>query len=135
MKRLAPFPHISLTSGHGSIPVHCVEVLGLMRRTRWSSQGFRRFIIGSTLRYRQTLADSQVPIPNPSQPRSLDNIRSETAQKLENSRRNEGIKKDSLLANDNISNKEQRKADWAIMKEMSRYLWPKVEPTCRRSRT
>ena len=24
-----------------------------------------------------------------------------------------------------MTNKEQRKADWAIMKEMSRYLWPK----------
>lgn len=23
-------------------------------------------------------------------------------------------------------NKEQRKADWAIMREMAKYLWPKV---------
>ena len=30
-----------------------------------------------------------------------------------------------LLAEKTTSNKEQRKADWAIMKEMSRYLWPK----------
>ncbi|KAF2477785.1 iron-sulfur clusters transporter-like protein atm1 [Lindgomyces ingoldianus] len=30
-----------------------------------------------------------------------------------------------LLAEPLVSNKEQRKADWAIMKEMSRYLWPK----------
>ena len=30
-----------------------------------------------------------------------------------------------LLAEQTVSNKEQRKADWAIMKEMSRYLWPK----------
>ncbi|KAK7550221.1 iron ABC-transporter-like protein [Phyllosticta paracitricarpa] len=30
-----------------------------------------------------------------------------------------------LLAEKTVSNKEQRKADWAIMKEMSRYLWPK----------
>ena len=29
------------------------------------------------------------------------------------------------LAVDNKSNKEQRKADWAIMKEMVQYLWPK----------
>lgn len=33
--------------------------------------------------------------------------------------------KDTLLAEQTVSNKEQRKADWAIMKEMSRYLWPK----------
>jgi hypothetical protein len=25
---------------------------------------------------------------------------------------------------------EQRKADWAIMKEMAKYLWPKVIPKC-----
>ena len=32
---------------------------------------------------------------------------------------------DALLAEQTVSNKEQRKADWAIMKEMARYLWPK----------
>jgi hypothetical protein len=32
---------------------------------------------------------------------------------------------DPLLQEQNLSNKEQRKADWAIMKEMSQYLWPK----------
>ncbi|KAF2108357.1 iron-sulfur clusters transporter-like protein atm1 [Lophiotrema nucula] len=30
-----------------------------------------------------------------------------------------------LLAEATVSNKEQRKADWAIIKEMSQYLWPK----------
>ncbi|KAI9723596.1 MAG: Iron-sulfur clusters transporter atm1, mitochondrial [Candelaria pacifica] len=34
-------------------------------------------------------------------------------------------KQDPLLAEKTVSNKEQRKADWAIMKEMVRYLWPK----------
>ena len=34
-------------------------------------------------------------------------------------------KTDSLLGQQTVSNKEQRKADWAIMKEMSKYLWPK----------
>jgi hypothetical protein len=31
-----------------------------------------------------------------------------------------------LLAEANLSAKGQRKADWGIIKEMSRYLWPKV---------
>ncbi|KAL1303950.1 hypothetical protein AAFC00_000400 [Neodothiora populina] len=31
----------------------------------------------------------------------------------------------SLLAEQTVSNKEQRKADWAIVKDMARYLWPK----------
>lgn len=33
--------------------------------------------------------------------------------------------KDALLAEQTVSNKEQRKADWAIIREMSHYLWPK----------
>jgi len=33
---------------------------------------------------------------------------------------------DPLLTEKTVSDKEQRKADWAIIKEMSRYLWPKV---------
>ncbi|KAF2213391.1 hypothetical protein CERZMDRAFT_66888 [Cercospora zeae-maydis SCOH1-5] len=35
------------------------------------------------------------------------------------------VKTDPLLAEQTISNKEQRKADWAIIKDMSKYLWPK----------
>jgi hypothetical protein len=35
-------------------------------------------------------------------------------------------KQDILLAERTVSNAEQRKADWAILKEMTRYLWPKV---------
>ena len=31
-----------------------------------------------------------------------------------------------LLAETVMATKEQRKADWAIMKEMAKYLWPKV---------
>jgi ATP-binding cassette subfamily B (MDR/TAP) protein 7 len=34
-------------------------------------------------------------------------------------------KTDPLLQEQTLTNKEQRKADWAIMKEMSQYLWPK----------
>lgn len=32
----------------------------------------------------------------------------------------------NLLSESAIANKEQRKADWAIMREMAKYLWPKV---------
>ena len=32
---------------------------------------------------------------------------------------------DPLLSDNPISTREQRKADWAIMKEMAQYLWPK----------
>lgn len=33
----------------------------------------------------------------------------------------------SPIAENAVSNKEQRKADWAIMKEMTKYLWPQVD--------
>lgn len=32
----------------------------------------------------------------------------------------------AFLAEQNVTNQEQRRADWAIMKEMAKYLWPKV---------
>ena len=35
-------------------------------------------------------------------------------------------KADLLLSGQSVSNNEQRKADWAILKEMSKYLWPSV---------
>lgn len=34
--------------------------------------------------------------------------------------------KGGLLSETTVGNKEQRKADWAIVKEMAKYLWPKV---------
>lgn len=35
-------------------------------------------------------------------------------------------KKGDLLSETTLGNKAQREADWAIMKEMTKYLWPKV---------
>lgn len=35
-------------------------------------------------------------------------------------------KQNDFMSEKTVSNKEQRKADWAIIREMSRYLWPKV---------
>lgn len=36
------------------------------------------------------------------------------------------LPKKELLNEGAIANKDQRKADWAIMREMAKYLWPKV---------
>jgi len=33
--------------------------------------------------------------------------------------------KDALLSERVVSDKEQRRADWAIIKDMAKYLWPK----------
>ena len=51
------------------------------------------------------------PITGPR--KSQENIKLETAKTLD------------LASEQKISNKAQRKADWAIIKEMSQYLWPK----------
>lgn len=49
----------------------------------------------------------------------------ETAKAVKQSNTATPPKQPSLLAEQTVSNKEQRKADWAIIKDMARYLWPK----------
>lgn len=62
-------------------------------------------------------------LPEVGQPES---VKLETVQPAAPLESNGVPKTDALLTEQTVSNKEQRKADWAIMKEMSRYLWPKV---------
>ncbi|KAI9816520.1 MAG: Iron-sulfur clusters transporter atm1, mitochondrial [Pycnora praestabilis] len=56
---------------------------------------------------------------------SPESIKPESVQKPKTAKPATAGKPDALLAEQTVSNKEQRKADWAIMKEMARYLWPK----------
>ena len=72
------------------------------------------------------------PIPDSIESRAEppDSLRPETIQKpitakSQAPRPEDAPKTDALLAEQTVSNKEQRKADWAIIKEMSTYLWPK----------
>ncbi|KAJ4303665.1 Iron-sulfur clusters transporter atm1, mitochondrial [Kalmusia sp. IMI 367209] len=62
-------------------------------------------------------ANGQEPLPSAPLPGSKDALQKTTAAKP--------AKPTTLLAEQTVSNKEQRKADWAIIKEMSHYLWPK----------
>lgn len=55
----------------------------------------------------------------------LENVKPEAVQRPDDAK-STGPKTDALLAEQTVSNKEQRKADWAIMKEMIQYLWPNV---------
>ncbi len=57
---------------------------------------------------------------------SIESVKPESLQKPEVTKAADLEKQDPLLAEKTVSNKEQRQADWAIMKEMVRYLWPKV---------
>ena len=61
----------------------------------------------------------------PSKADQAENVRPETMRKSED-QADRDVETDPLLSEQSVSNREQRKADWAIMKEMSRYLWPKV---------
>ena len=70
---------------------------------------------------------SITPLQRQSPPKAdtLEIVKPEAVQKQDDAK-SFGPKTDALLAEQTVSNKEQRKADWAIMKEMVRYLWPKV---------
>lgn len=63
-------------------------------------------------------------------PEQSESIKLETYQESNDAGPDVLPKTDALLSEQTLSNKEQRKADWAIMKEMARYLWPKVWQTC-----
>lgn len=58
-------------------------------------------------------------------PEKSESIKPESYEEPNKTKPDVAPKTDSLLAEQTVSNKEQRKADWAIMKEMARYLWPK----------
>ncbi len=57
---------------------------------------------------------------------SIEPVKPETVKKTPGAPVNQAPNTDGLLSEQTVSNKEQRRADWAIMKEMVQYLWPKV---------
>ncbi|KAL8681290.1 MAG: hypothetical protein Q9186_002601 [Xanthomendoza sp. 1 TL-2023] len=57
---------------------------------------------------------------------SIEPVKPETLKTPGGPIANQGPNTDGLLSEQTVSNKEQRKADWAIIKEMAQYLWPKV---------
>ena len=57
---------------------------------------------------------------------AAESIKPESVHKNHFTKADEAPKTDALLAEQTVSNKEQRKADWAILKEMARYIWPKA---------
>lgn len=65
--------------------------------------------------------------PKASVTEAPESIKPESVQRNGFTKTDDAPKADPLLAEQTVSNKAQRKADWAILKEMSRYLWPKGE--------
>lgn len=62
-----------------------------------------------------------------------ESVKPEIFKKPEAAKANNAPNTDNLLSEQIVSNKEQRKADWAIIKEMAQYLWPKVGPRALRT--
>lgn len=96
------------------------------RLSRLSYQPVRIYTCSSTLRQRQ-LPQTGAKVQNASVTEAPESIKPESVQKNGFTSIGDPPKADALLAEKNVSNKEQRKADWAILKEMSTYLWPKGE--------
>ena len=59
-----------------------------------------------------------------------ESIKPESYQEPSKAKPIEAPKTDALLAEQTVSNREQRRADWIIVKEMAKYIWPKVWPAC-----
>ena len=84
-------------------------------------------IFATTPRHRKS---DTARIPNVQQ-----QVQTQVKEETEESLKPENVKKskeaqpatknDPLLSEQTVSNQEQRKADWAIIKDMAHYLWPK----------
>ena len=108
------YTHFPLVSGYFLKPkaLHCQTVRQL-RYTAVKSQ-------------KQLPGDQKADAQNLSRADTLENAKPKAVQKSSNASSLTEPRPDILLSEQTVSDKEQRKADWAIMKEMSRYLWPKV---------
>jgi len=104
----------------------CVRALLATRLGRLSYQPVRIYTGSTTLWQRQPSKDG-IKVPKASVTEAPEGIKPESMQKNGFTKIGGPPKADAFLAEQTVSNKEQRKADWAILKEMSRYLWPKGE--------
>ncbi|TGO84738.1 hypothetical protein BPOR_0471g00020 [Botrytis porri] len=118
---------MSFRSLHSFYGASCIYAKASLRHPRWAQSGAGLRVFTSTNR---PLKD--IPRGSAIQSQSLRNAKSaddipgttpETAKKAPLAIPTTARK--DPLALDDKTNKEQRKADWAIIKEMSQYLWPK----------
>ena len=125
MVRLGLLPKVHLP--HGRAYIHSSPVSGLLLKQKTLNYQRTRYFKSTARIWQKTLPpDQKAEAPNPSRADTLENVKPETVEKASNAKPRTEPKTDTLLSEQTVSNKEQRKADWAIMKEMSRYLWPKV---------
>ncbi|TVY24533.1 Iron-sulfur clusters transporter ATM1, mitochondrial [Lachnellula hyalina] len=111
----------------GMARASCFSARASLRPQPWSASRvrFRAFTNTSTL-YKDDSQRTTIQSQALRQPRAADDIpgtKPETARKPGPASPT-NTRKDPLALADK-TNQEQRKADWAIMKEMAQYLWPK----------
>ncbi|TKA27041.1 Iron-sulfur clusters transporter atm1, mitochondrial [Salinomyces thailandicus] len=99
-------------------PAHTIG-LRASRPTAWPSK--RIFVTTPRHRKDETAARTLQGEKQAQQP-AKESVKPESVEKEPPP---EPTKNDPLLAEQTKSNKEQRKADWRIIKDMSHYLWPK----------
>lgn len=70
--------------------------------------------------------EARLQTQEPAKVNASEGVKPESVQKSQDAQAETTAgKKVGLLSEATVSSKEQRKADWAIMKEMATYLWPK----------
>lgn len=125
MMQFSHFPQRQLFSAHVlMLPPSPLLSLRTTTKLRYRSH---RYLTVISRRFQSRLpSDPQPSIRNTSNPKPIVSFESQTAGERQRNGPFRGPSNDAFLAGRTISNQEQRKADWTIMKEMSRYLWPKV---------
>ena len=106
----------------------------LIARSRHLLQPRPRFLPLRHLTYTRHLRQNDSPNRQraqggvPIRSEQSESIKPESFQEPTKAKPAEAPKTDALLAEQTVSNKEQRRADWIIIKEMVKYIWPKVWP-------
>lgn len=132
MVRLGLLPRFQLPHSRTYIRSHPVSIFPLKQKAL-NRQIPRQFTNTAKIWQKQPPADQKAEAQILSKADSIENVMTEAVPKPSDVRSDTELKTDPLLSEQTVSNKEQRKADWAIMKEMSRYLWPKVSYVCHKA--
>lgn len=114
----------SLHSFHGA---SCIYARASLRHPRWAQSGIGLRVFTSTNRRLKDVSKGSTiqgqSLGTSKGVEGIPGLKPGTAKKSPPAKP-AATRKDPLVLDDK-TNKEQRKADWAIIKEMSQYLWPK----------
>ncbi|CAD6451492.1 138229d3-835b-4752-bdbf-cac325d01442 [Sclerotinia trifoliorum] len=114
----------SLHSFHGA---SCIYAKASLRHPpRWQPGIGLRVFTSTNRRLRDTPKGKTLQSQSLGTPRAADDLPGTSPETVKNAPPTiAATTRKDPLALDDKTNKEQRKADWAIIKEMSQYLWPK----------